>query len=127
MADNPTQPAPINESEARGLFKQAAMETGAVMTIEDFEAFKRYLERQASQFLPCTKSSKGDSQWRNNLMNEPTELSQILASSDSECRHCIVLAVSELMLNNGTMRVDGHSPALAFREMDLLISELCIN
>jgi hypothetical protein len=60
-------------------------------------------------------------------MNESPELSQILASSESECRHCIVLAVSELMLNNGTMKVDGHSPALEFREMDLFISDLCIN
>jgi hypothetical protein len=46
MADNPTQPALINESEARGLFEQAAMETGAVTTIEDFETFKRYLDEQ---------------------------------------------------------------------------------
>lgn len=91
-ASNPDN-LPLTEERERELFRDYAMDYGKALTDQDFEAYKAWLELQASQFLPC--------------------------NSTPECRHCIIRAVP---LPEGT-RVTGPSPALAMRDSDPFLKD----
>lgn len=95
-ADNPDRPEFIAEDEERMLFEHDANELNTIISIEEFEALKRYTEFLASQFLPCT--------------------------SEPECKHCIVNSVPEQRRRDGLLKIE-HHPAAGFRDTDPFIAD----
>ncbi len=121
LVSNSRKTGPIEEDEDKDLFAKAAKDVETEITVEEFEALKRFAERMARQF-PC-KSRQELPQSESISENKVSEPHQRQPAIEDQCPHCAVVAVPDTMLKNGTLVVTGYSPARAFRDTDPFIAD----
>ncbi|KAH8649884.1 hypothetical protein BX600DRAFT_473736 [Xylariales sp. PMI_506] len=97
LQNNQSRQGPLNEEEERLLFQEAEEIGNKSMSIEEFNAFKKWADGYASRFLPC--------------------------KACEDCLHCIATKYPENMLQDGSTVIVGHSPALPFKDTDPFITD----
>jgi hypothetical protein len=117
-------PPPFGDEEAmRSLFTRAAeAEASYPVSIEEFDAMKRYSSVLAKQF-PCQNNGTEGPGLRPRMRGALTANPDDPIFQGMGCPHCVVEALHDVRVDIGLMKVQGHSPALAYQDTDPFIRE----
>ena len=117
-------PPPENEMEKRALFEEDAAEEDAVITTDEYESFNNWCKATAHLNLPCRSTGSEDVQaTKQNALQVFSTSPPNIEIAAPKCIHCFALLLPEIYLEIGLWKVEGSSPALAYRETDPFIAD----
>lgn len=116
-----------NEVEERAFFGEATAEEDYLVTEDEYDALKRWCNTTAESNLPCRSTGPEDVErtkrkLRQVLSTNPPDWSLVNRESFN-CPHCYILLLPEIYIETAFRKVQGSSPALAYRDTDPFIAD----
>ncbi|KAG0646881.1 Heterokaryon incompatibility protein [Hyphodiscus hymeniophilus] len=110
-ATNPDARPAENEVEQRILFEKNTAEENTIITVDEYESFERC---KGPQDFKATKQ---------NAIQVFATSPPNMAIAAPKCIHCFALVLPEVYREVGMWKVEGTSPALAYRDSDPFIAD----
>lgn len=115
---------PEDEIERRNLFEETTAEENTVITTDEYESFQRWCKATAQLNLPCRSNGPEDIEaTKQNALQVFSTTPPNLTIAAPKCIHCFGLLLPEVHLEAGMWKVEGSSPALAYRDTDPFIAD----